>query len=369
MIRKLNRIIQDFLRPIRLSIGRKLWDKKKEKYIELVKKSKLDMERVKSILFLRYDGKIGDMVINTLMFREIKKRYPDIKIGVVSRGAATEIIKYNPHVNSIYNYEKRKESQLAKEIAKENYDVLVDFSEMLRVNQMKLINQCKAKINIGLNKNDWNLFDLSYKKNYNKHITDMYRNILNIFGIENPDLSYEIYTGEGVKSEIERRLRELGNPESFVVFNPYAASKHRSFNVQKILEVSNKVLKETSSMLIFIGERSKKIEIEMIIKILGDRDRVKYPTLSGILEVAELIRHAGYVITPDTSIVHIAAAEKIPMTAVYRLDTGDNNSVVWGPNSPQAKQVFSTDIAEIGEEADINKFDIKEINIIDKKNI
>ena len=41
---------------------------------------------IKSILFLRYDGKIGDTVINDIMFREIKKYYPDMKIGVVSRG-------------------------------------------------------------------------------------------------------------------------------------------------------------------------------------------------------------------------------------------------------------------------------------------
>ncbi|MGL4802116.1 MAG: glycosyltransferase family 9 protein, partial [Cetobacterium sp.] len=63
------------------------------------------------------------------------------------------------------------------------------------------------------------------------------------------------------------------------------------------------------------------------------------------------------------SIVHIGVAEKLPMTAVYRLDTGDNNSVVWGPNSSLVKQVFSTDVAAIGEEADINKFDVKEIGV------
>ncbi len=363
MIRKLNRVIQDFLRLIRLELGRKIWDKKSEKHLELIKNNRVDMSRVKSILFLRYDGKIGDMVINTLMFREIQKRYPDIRIGVVSRGAATDIIKFNPHIDIIYNYKKGKESELANEIAKENYDVLIDFSEMLRVNQMKFINLCKAKINIGLDKKDWNLFDLSYEKDYKKHITDVYKNVLDILGIENPDLSYEIYTGTVIKEEIERRLRELGNPESIVILNPYAASKHRSFNVEKILEISCKVLKESSSILIFIGEPSKKSEIEGIIEVLGDRDRVKYPALSGILEVVELIKHADYVITPDTSIVHIAATFKKPMTAVYRADSKDDtNSKLWAPNYDKAKQIFSIDLnKKIGEETDINLFNIDEI--------
>lgn len=363
MIRRLNRIVQDFLRPIRLSIGRKLWDRKNKKNTELLKGKKLDMSRVKSILFLRYDGKIGDMVINTLVFREIQKRYPDIKIGVVSRGTATDIIKFNPHVNVIHEYKKGKERELAHIISKESYDVLVDFSEMLRVNQMKFINLCKAKVNIGLDKSDWQLFDISYEKNYRKHITNMYESILDIFGIVNPNLDYDIYTGVVVKDEIKRRLHELGNPENIVILNPYAASKHRSFNREKTLEISRKILKDSKNMLVFIGESGKKSEIEEIIEILGDRERVKYPTLSGILEVVELIRYSKYIITPDTSIVHIGVAEGIPMTAVYRLDTGDNNSVVWGPNSPLAKQVFSSDIPVAGEEADINKFDVKKLEV------
>ncbi|WP_432204683.1 glycosyltransferase family 9 protein [Cetobacterium somerae] len=363
MIRKLNRIIQDFLRPIRLEIGRKIWDKKTETHEELIKNNKVDMSRVKSILFLRYDGKIGDMVINTLMFREIQKRYPDVKIGVVARGAAMDIIKFNPYINTIYIYEKGCEEKTARKIAEKNYDVLVDFSEMLRVNQMKFINLCKAKINIGLNKEKWNLFDLSYQKNYNKHITDMYKNVLNLLEIENPNLSYDLYTGEFVKEDIKRRIRELGNPENIVILNPYAASKHRSFNREKILQIGKKVLENPKNTLIFIGEMSKKNEIDEIMDILGERERVKYPTLSNILEVAEFLSYAKYIITPDTSIVHIGVAQKIPMTAVYRLDTGDNNSVVWGPNFKLAKQIFSSDIAVSGEEADINKFKIDEIVI------
>ena len=33
------------------------------------------------------------MIVNSLMFREIKKVYPDIKIGLVARGAAIDIVK------------------------------------------------------------------------------------------------------------------------------------------------------------------------------------------------------------------------------------------------------------------------------------
>ncbi|MEG0816793.1 glycosyltransferase family 9 protein [Cetobacterium sp.] len=359
LIRKINRIVQDFLRPKRLALGRFLWDRKQEKNEELIEGNRVNMEKVKSILFLRYDGKIGDMVINTLMFREIKKRYNDVKIGVVARGAASDIIKFNPYVDRIYNYEKGQEPKLAKKIATEDYDVLIDFSEMLRVNQMKFINLCKAKVNIGLDKKGWNLFDLSYEKDYNKHITDMYARVLKVLGIDFSDLSYDVFTDAESVDRIDRKLRELGTLDRIVIINPYAASKHRSFNRDKIIEIAKRVLEDPRNTVLFIGEESRSAEIYSIAEELGER--AKYPKLHGILDVAELIGRADYVITPDTSIVHIGVAKKVHMTAVYRLDTGDNNSVVWGPNSKLVKQVFSKDVAALGEEADINMFDVKEI--------
>ena len=100
LIKKLNRIFQDYMREKRLKIGKYIWDRK-DKVKILEGNGFLEENDIKSILFLRYDGKIGDMVVNSLMFREIKKVYPNIKIGVVARGAAIDIIKDNPNVNKI----------------------------------------------------------------------------------------------------------------------------------------------------------------------------------------------------------------------------------------------------------------------------
>ena len=136
-LKKINRIFQDYMREKRLKIGKAIWDKKEKTNI-IKGNNFIEDNNIKSILFLRYDGKIGDMIVNSLMFREIKKVYPDIKIGLIARGAAIDIIKDNPNVDEIYEYHKdrKKIKELALKIREENYDLLIDFSEMLRVNQM-----------------------------------------------------------------------------------------------------------------------------------------------------------------------------------------------------------------------------------------
>ena len=362
MLRKLNRVIQDYMRGKRLGIGRWLWDKKERK--EEIKEGNFIKEnRIEKILFLRYDGKIGDMVINSVMFRELKKRYPDIYIGVIARGGAEAVIENNPCIDKIYRYDKGNIKGLAEEIAAEKYDLLIDFSEMLRVNQMKFINLCRARFNMGLEREGWELFDISYEKEKEmEHISRRYQKVLEILGIKNPDMSYDLHFTEEQNSRIDNLLKEFRGKE-IIVLNPFAASRHRDLNRENIEKICMLVLEDKNTQLFIVGEEKRKKEIESIIEKFGTR--ITFPQLEGIMETACLISRVDLVITPDTSIIHIAAAFNRNLLAVYRLDGSRGNEInssLWGPNSDKAVQIFSRDMnLKDGEEADINKFDMREV--------
>lgn len=364
MLKKINRIFQNYMREKRLKLGRYLYDKKEIKE-EIKVGNFIENNNIKKILFMRYDGKIGDMVINTLMFREIKKKYPHIEIGVVTKGGARIIIENNPNVDKIYEYQKDRKSikKLASKITEEKYDLVIDFSEILRVNQMMLINLCRARFNMGLNKEEWDLFDISYSKLEGYiHITEIYRRILEKLGITDITIGYELFFDEEQKNKVDDLLRDITH-KKIVVFNPFAASKHRDLNLENILKIGKIVLEDENNILIFIGEKRRKKELENVIKELG-KD-VIFPELENIMETSYLISKADLVITPDTSIVHIAAAFKRKLIAIYRLDNKEENKInryLWAPNYEGSVQIFSKDF-EItnGEEADINKFDVKEI--------
>ena len=367
MIRQLNRIFQDYMRKKRLAFGKKIWDKKAEKF-SIKEGNFLKENNIKSILFLRYDGKIGDMVVNTLMFREIKKNYPNIKIGVVARGGAIQVLKNNPYVDEIYEYIKKKNEikKLARKIALEKYDLLIDFSEMLRVNQMMFINLCKVKFNMGLNRKDWEMFDISYdmpKGNF--HISKLYEKVLNIIGIENVNLDYDLHFSNEEKEVVNKKLEKYQGKKVFVL-NPFAASKHRDINKENVKKIIDIILKEKDRIIFIIGEKGRKNDILEIIK--DYKENVVYPELNSIMETAYLIKKSDFVITPDTSIVHITACFKKPMIAIYRWDSSEENQVnkdLWSPNYKEAIQVLSKDFdVKKGEESDINKFDINEIDKI-----
>ncbi|MCG6835848.1 glycosyltransferase family 9 protein (plasmid) [Fusobacterium vincentii] len=364
LIKKLNRIFQDYMREKRLKIGKYIWDRK-DKVKILEGNGFLEENDIKSILFLRYDGKIGDMVVNSLMFREIKKVYPDIKIGVVARGAAIDIIKDNPNVDKIYEYykDRKKIKDLALKIKEEKYDLLIDFSEMLRVNQMMLINLCGARINIGLDRKDWKLFDLSIESGkdfkWTEHITNRYLAYLIKLGLkkESIDISYDIYLKDEKKYEtFFYKIKE----NKKLILNPYGASKHKSFNIETLENIITYLKdKDIAIILVYFGDKYKELEfLEKKYKSVYIPKKIE-----SILNTTILIKKSDYVISPDTSIVHIASAFNKKMITVYPPKGGKYgiDHLVWAPKSKYNKVIFCKDKTGNYDEIDINTFDFDEM--------
>ena len=364
LIKKLNRIFQGYMREKRLKIGKYIWDRKDRVKI-LEGNSFLEDNDIKSILFLRYDGKIGDMVVNSLMFREIKKVYPNIKIGVVARGAAMDIIKDNPNIDKIYEYHKdrKKIKDLALKIKEEKYDLLIDFSEMLRVNQMMLINLCGARFNIGLNRKEWKLFDLSIKSDkdfkWTEHITNRYLAYLVKLGLkkENIDISYDIYLKD--EKKYKAFFNEIKESKKLIL-NPYGASKHKSFSVENLENIINYLKnRDIAIILVYFGDKYK--ELEFLEKKYNN---IYMPQkIESILDTAILIKESDYVISPDTSIVHIASALNKKMITVYPPKGGKYgvDHLVWAPKSEYNRVIFCKDKTGTYDEIDINTFNFDEI--------
>lgn len=364
LIKKINRIFQDYMRAKRLKIGKYIWDRKeKAKIVE--GDNFLKDNSIKSILFLRYDGKIGDMIVNSLMFREIKKVYPDIKIGVIARGAAIDIIRDNPNVDKIYEYykDRKKIKNLALKIKEEKYDLLIDFSEMLRVNQMMLINLCGARINIGLDRKDWELFDLSIESGkdfkWTEHITKRYLAYLIKLGLkkENIDISYDIYLED--EKKYEAFFNEIKESKKLIL-NPYGASKHKSFNVETLENIIIYLKdKDIAIILTYFGDKYKELEfLEKKYKYVYIPKKIE-----SILDTAILIKKSDYVISPDTSIVHIASAFNKKMITVYPPKGGKYgvDHSVWAPKSEYSRVIFCKDKIGTYDEIDINTFNMQEM--------
>ena len=95
----------------------KFFTKKKKKYFNI--------KESKKILILK-DDRIGDMIILTPVFRELKSAYPEIKISVMASSVNKDVIRYNPHIDKVYVSEASvffKYYQICRYLRKEKFEL------------------------------------------------------------------------------------------------------------------------------------------------------------------------------------------------------------------------------------------------------
>ncbi|GHT61667.1 LOS biosynthesis enzyme LBGB [Endomicrobiia bacterium] len=326
-------ILKNKLKSFKKSLAKTILDKRSK----LIKS--LDINQIKSILFFRDDDKIGDIVVSTLLFREIKKKYPGISIVVLCGKNNREILKYNNNVNQIYETGKNffKNIFLFRKLKKRNINLAVDFYTFSpRFKRLLMLRIVSAEFLIGFYKNSYNIYDLSADVNFfNKHISKRYEYLLNMLKIEKPDLKYDVTLSSNEENKAFELVKKCGSRYS-IVLNPFAASKHRSFSFNKLKELVGLLENKIDCCLFILCQESNKKEVKSL-----ENDKTFIISFKSVLESAALIKYAEAVITPDTSIVHIATAFNKKTVALYLdySDTYEKIDTIWGPNNPNAIQL------------------------------
>ena len=112
------------------------------------KNNLFDIKKSKNVLILKYD-RIGDMVVTTPIFRELKKAYPEISISVLASKLNKDVIKNNPYIDEVYtNYKNNilHDFPTLLKLRKKNFDVCIELEHSViphAIFRLKVINPKK----------------------------------------------------------------------------------------------------------------------------------------------------------------------------------------------------------------------------------
>ncbi|MBQ3834525.1 MAG: glycosyltransferase family 9 protein [Elusimicrobia bacterium] len=314
------------LKNFRKTLAKKFLDKKEKSNISL------DMNKINSVLILRDDNKIGDMIISTILFREIKKKYPHIKIFVLCGKANKIILENNPYVDKIFiSHNKfRKDIFVYRELRKLKIGLTIDFlffrPKPQYLLKLRIIN---SKFLLGICKDNYNVYDISINIDYNtQHISKIYTSILNNLGIDNPNINYDIFLDEQ-SEEYGKKIKEENKNTKIIFFNTHSASRYRTLSLEKTKEILEILYKENFKIIL-----NSEYDI--------DNKNIIIPQKDNFLKVLALVKHSDIILTINTSIIHAANAFNKNLIAIYNNDSGEEKiAQVWAPNYKNAIQLIS----------------------------
>jgi ADP-heptose:LPS heptosyltransferase len=308
-----------------------------------------DLKNARSVLIFRYD-RIGDMIITTPLFRELKNACPEIEISVLASKKNREVIKYNPYIHKVYtNYKNNLIGDFCTliKLRKKNFDVCIELDHSVinhAIIRHKIIKPKKI-ISIykygryGLSGVDLGIYDYYTKQDNQSHFSKLLLEILVFFGVSSNSTDYDFFLG---KSERKRAISYISsfNECLKIGINIEAFVPEKAIHLNDLKVICKKLtnnLRNVKIILIssptFISNKNSLIN-ELDINSLA----VLYKTET-IIDAAALIEQLDIVITPDTSIVHIASAFNIPVISIH-----ENNSEsfrLWAPKSRLSKTIFS----------------------------
>lgn len=327
----------------------KAWNRRKNYLLKEVKlkiacffldhknKSTYSLSKIKKVLILRDDNKIGDMIVSTSLFRAFHEA--GILVQVVSGEDNYSVIEYDTRIDKVYFYQPGLKNviKLANNLKKENYDLVIDLGDFISMNYFIFVRLIGAKHVLGFNKNDYKIYDLSIDYPFlDAHVTNRYRLAFERLGLPNVDLSYQIEITEDIKNEVRKYLASLGTGP-VIVINPFTAHASRDLSELQLVSIIDGIMKQYQEVrIILIGtpERMENISIPGVHK----------NPFTSFLSAAALIEYSNLVVTPDTSIVHVACAFNKPLVALYGNNIiigGFINNKVWAPNYDNATQIIS----------------------------
>ena len=321
-------------------LAKKLFDKRTKS------KNQLDISKIGSILILRDDNKIGDMVITTILFREIKKQYPNIKIHVLCGKTNQIIIKDNPYVDKIFicNDNFFQNIFVYKQIRKEKIDLVIDFLLFRpRPTQLLKLRIINSNFFLGLCKDGYNIYDLSLNVDYNsKHISKIYCEILKTLNIQNINTKYDIFLNNKYKDYAKSVMEQYKSTKK-IFFNTHSASSYKTLSYNNVCKIIKLLKKENFKVILNSRYNIKDSDI-----IVLKKDDFRY--------ILAVIEETDIVLTVDTSIVHVCNAFNKKMVSIYLNDKykEEKLSSVWAPNYNNAIQLLS-------KTNDINSIDNLEI--------
>lgn len=311
--------------------------------------SKLPAE-AKNILVIKHE-KIGDVIITLPLVDAIKKRWPGCKITFIASPLNYMVVENDPRFDKVYVYEKglAKALKLIFRLRRDKFDYSVDMITQDTVTAMLLSNlSAPTAIKIGMGKRKYaKFYDVNMPHPMDiqlQHIVDYHMKLLPEINIQNTDVNCHArpYIDKSASDTAKEILDQFNSSDELKIgMNLSAGKPGCEWDQDKFRILARQLLDTIDKPHLFIITAPKEYYKGENLKEQFDERVFLPPPSLNLMTVSAIIKELDLLITPDTSLVHIARAFEVPVVGLYRRFNNEYN--FWRPYNQNSGLVLSDD--------------------------
>jgi ADP-heptose:LPS heptosyltransferase/glycosyltransferase involved in cell wall biosynthesis len=275
---------------------------------------------------------IGDVLVASVIAKNLKKIYPDIEIHFFCYDKAVNILENNPYLDKIISFNDTELKKLSvlwkytKEIRSNKYDILIDPYAKLQSRFITLFSGAKQKISF-----DKPFFKYFYTNVYTEkteprivHCTSIENRCLLlspfIKDFRQIDFQTEIFL---TKEEIENaRQLMINSGVSFskpvLILGILGSSMNKSWPLPYMAELVNVLLEKYDIDILFNYVPNQQKEVDILLKNVEQKDKI-YTSILGnnVREFAAILSNSDALIANEGGAINIAKALSKPTYSIY----------------------------------------------------
>jgi heptosyltransferase-2 len=259
-------------------------------------------------LIIRFSS-IGDIVLTTPVVRCLKIQLRDVKIHYLIKPQFRTVIEHNPYINKIHVLQDDWKKMI-EELQEEKFDYIIDLHHNLRTLRVKKALGVPAYSFNKLNFEKFIFVKLKWNVMPELHIIDRYLRTVEPFGVFNDGDGMDYFVGPN--DVVQQKDIPTSHHAGYISIVIGASFYTKKLPVNKLQELCTQI----KHPIILLGGKQESIEGEEISRI----DPIKVYNACGkfsLNESVDLVRQSKLVISHDTGLMHIAAALKRPVIAIW----------------------------------------------------
>lgn len=262
------------------------------------------------VLVCRFSS-IGDVVLTSPIVRSLKTARPALELHYVTKAALAPLVVHNPHLARVHVLEDDF-GRLVRQLRAERFSFLVDLHNNLRSHRLRVALGIPAAGFPKLNARKYVLTKFKRDTLPDRHLVDRYAEALQPLGVPLDAGGLELFLPPEAATAAQQQLASAGVAGGFTAHVLGAKFATKRWPAAYHAELANR----RGQPVVLLGGPDVANDARTVAKRLA----VPYLNTVGkadLMTSAAFIQHAAAVVTPDTGLMHVAAAFQRPTYVLW----------------------------------------------------
>jgi len=299
----------------------------------------------KKILIVKLSA-IGDVVQTFPMVEALKKEFPRASIDWLVEEEASDLLFGHPALNRVI-VSRRKSwlksifadgkfwetlgeiKRFIRDLRSENYDWVIDNHGIFKSGLLLFLSRGRRKIGFqpssGIAEEGYYLFanERYPALSIERHALERYLDLISQMGVPVPEVTFEYPVPPAALEKAETLLRQNSfSRHPLVVIHPMAKWPTKQWPLENFAQLIFSLTAKGISVII-TGSREDEEPVRQILHLLKGRPEnhdhriLNLVGKTSLRELAGIFSLSDLVLTPDTGPMHLAAAVKAPLIALF----------------------------------------------------